>query len=73
MEVSIFDNINTGFQSIVNVTREIAHGFTQLPRFINQSFDIIDQLDSNIPDVFFYMIVLTACAGVVLKITHYGE
>lgn len=73
MQVSIFDNINTALQNIINVTREIGHGFTQLPRFINQSFDIIDQLDTYIPDTFFYMIVLTACVGVILKITHYGE
>ena len=70
--VSIFDNLNTFFESAFSVIKEIAHGFSVLPELINHGLNSLSGILDIFPPFIQFLIAFTASTGIILKITHYG-
>lgn len=70
--VSIFDNLNTFFESAFSVVKEIAHGFTVLPDLISHGLNSLSGILDIFPPFVQFLIAFTASTGIILKITHYG-
>lgn len=71
-EVSIFDNLNTFINLVVEVFKNIVAGLREFPDLIGNSIVKTAEITEHFPPFITYIALFTLFTGITLKVTHWG-
>lgn len=71
--VSIFDNMQTFFEQVVFITKNIGHCLSKVPELITYSISSVSDFCSYCPPFVAFIILFMLGSGIILKGTHWGS
>lgn len=72
-KVSIFDNMQTFFEQIVYITKNIGHCLKEIPDLIGNALVSVSDVCQYCPPFITQIILIMFGTGIIMKCTHWGN
>lgn len=72
-EVSIFDNLQTFLEQLVEFFSQVLNGLRFIPTLIHDSGALIVRYSSMFPPLILFIVGFLFSGGIILKLLHWGD